>query len=518
MTPPRRAGAELDLDRFGDLVREESGLELPAARRPDLRRAVERALAATGLADADELHRHLRGPGGRAVLETLVGDLTVGETHFFRNRPQFEALERHILPELIERRRATRRLRLWSAACSTGEEPYSLAILVDRLLPDRSGWDVRILATDINRAALERARRGRYGAWSFREVPAEVVSSYFVRRDGAFEVAGPIREAVSFASLNLADDRWPSAATGTAELDLVLCRNVLIYFGEELTRRVAAKLHGALADGGWLLVAPAELSLEVFRRFTVRNLGGAVAYRKTAPERTGSQPAGPARRPREGTPQPRPPAPSPPVGERSPSPVAGPPAVHSPRERSLRDRSPRDSSPREPSPQDPSPQEPSPRDPSPRDPSPQDPSPRDAGDGEEALVAARGHLDRLELDQAQEWAEIACRRAPLSAAAHYVRGLALAEADRPDEALAALRRSVFLDPGSVLGQVALADLLVRQGEPARARGALRAAAALLDGLDGAEPVSGEDGPTAARVRDLVAAQLGRLPGGPEAAS
>jgi chemotaxis protein methyltransferase CheR len=503
MTPPHRAGAELDLDRFGDLVREASGLELPAARRPDLRRAVERALAATGLADADALHRHLRGPGGRAVLETLVGDLTVGETHFFRNRPQFEALEHHILPEIIERRRATRRLRLWSAACSTGEEPYSLAILVDRLLPDRSGWDVRILATDINRAALERARRGRYGAWSFREVPAEVVSSYFVHHDPGFEVAGPIREAVSFASLNLADDRWPSAATGTAELDLVLCRNVLIYFGEELTRRVAAKLHGALADGGWLLVAPAELSLEVFRRFAVRNLGGAVAYRKAAPERTGSQPARPARRrpaeprpaerrpaerPREGTPEPRPPASSPPVGERSPSLAVGPPVVHSPRDHS------------------------------PRDGSPQERSPRDTGDGEAALVAARGHLDRLELDEAQEWAEIACRRAPLSAAAHYVRGLALTEAGRPDEALAALRRSVFLDPGSVLGQVALADLLARQGEPARARGALRAAAALLDGLDGAEPVSGEDGPTAARVRDLIAAQLGRLPGGPEAAS
>jgi chemotaxis protein methyltransferase CheR len=98
-----------------------------------------------------------------------VADLTVGETHFFRNRPQFEALERHILPEIIDRRRDTRRLRLWSAACSTGEEPYSLAILVDRLLADRAAWDVRILATDINRAALERARRGRYGAWSFRE-------------------------------------------------------------------------------------------------------------------------------------------------------------------------------------------------------------------------------------------------------------------------------------------------------------------------------------------------------------
>jgi chemotaxis protein methyltransferase CheR len=500
VTAPRRAVADLDLDRFQELVREVSGLELPAARRADLRRAVERSLAATGLGDAEALHRHLLGAAGRAALEAFVGDLTVGETHFFRNRPQFEALERHILPELIERRRPTRRLRLWSAACSTGEEPYSLAILVDRLLGDRSGWDVRILATDINRAALERARRGRYGAWSFREVPADVAAAFFVRRDGGFEVAGRIREAVIFAHLNLAEDRWPSPATGTVDLDLILCRNVLIYFGEELTRRVAAKLHGALSDGGWLLVAPAELSLEVFRRFAVANLNGAVAYRKPPtpaqtwatsptpaiaahPRAAPAHARPPAPRPRAGTPEPRPPVPSPPVGERSRSPEVGQPAVHSPRDRGS-----------------------------------QDLSPQDTGDGQAALLAARAHLDRLEVDQAQEWAEVACRQQPLSAPAHYLRGLALQEAGRLDEALAALRRSVFLDPGSVLAQVAMADLLARQGEPTRARSVLRAAAALLDQVDPAEPVAGEDGPTAARVRDLIAAQLGRLPGGPEAAS
>jgi chemotaxis protein methyltransferase CheR len=509
MTAPRRAPAEPDLDRFGELVREASGLELPAARRADLRRAVERALAATGLGDAEALHRHLRGAAGRAALDALVGDLTVGETHFFRNRPQFEALARHILPEIIERRRATRQLRLWSAACSTGEEPYSLAILVDRLLPDRSGWDVRILATDINRAALERARRGRYGAWSFREVPPDVADAFFVRREGAFEVAGRIREAVTFAHLNLAEDRWPSAATGTAELDLILCRNVLIYFGDELTCRVAANLHGALGDGGWLLVAPAELSLDVFRRFAVVNLAGAVAYRKPAtPAR--SRPSGP--RHREGTLEPRPPASSPPVGERNPSPGVGQPAVHSPQEPSPQERSPRERS------------------------GEIERAVRDwrsgqaeaalwrlevlaeaePADGRAALHAARIHLDRLDLDQAQAWAEAACRQAPLSAPAHYVRGLALQEAGRSEEALAALRRSVFLDPGSVLAQVALADLLARQGEPTRAHSALRAAAALLDQVDGAEPVS-DDGPTAARVRDLIAAQLGRLPGGPDPA-
>jgi chemotaxis protein methyltransferase CheR len=320
---------------------------------------------------------------------------------------------------------------------------------------------------------------------------------------------------------------------------------VLIYFGEELTRRVAAKLHGALADGGWLLVAPAELSLDVFRRFAVVNLDGAVVYRTPAapahrpatPARTPGappRPRPPAPSPRESAPEPRPPAPSPPVGERSPSPGVGQPVVHSPRDPSARDRIARDPSARERIARDRSAQERG-------APERGDEIKRavgdwrsgrveaalrrleavaedDPADGRAALLAARIHLDRLELDRAEAWAEVACARAPLSAPAHYVRGLALQEAGRAEEALAALRRSVFLDPGSVLGQVALADLLARQGEPTRARSALRAAAALLDQVDGAEPVSGDDGPTAARVRDLIAAQLGRLPDGPEAAS
>ena len=516
--PAGRAGPG-ELDRFRELVREASGLELPQARRSDLQRAVNRALAATGLGDAEALYRHLRGQGGRPALEAFVADLTVGETHFFRNRPQFEALEHHILPEIIDRRRHSRRLRLWSAACSTGEEPYSLAILVDRLLPDPTGWDVRILATDINRAALERARSGRYGAWSFREVPADV-AAFFVRRDSVVEVAAHIREAVSFAYLNLADDRWPSVVTQTVELDLVLCRNVLLYFGDELTRRIAAKLHDALAEGGWLLVAPAELSQDVFRRFAVCNLGGAVAYRRAAaparPTPAAPGPAAPApgapgpAQPARGVPNPRPPMPGPPNREGSPGAGSGAPVVH--------------------------------RLPDGPDRSPAGPdeleeavaawraerteealgrlealAEADPADGRAPLLAARVHLDRLELDQAERWADVACQRTPLSAPAHHLRGLALQEAGRLDDALAALRRSVFLDPGSVLAQVALADLLERQGEPARAGSALRAAAALLGDGDPADPVPGHDELTIGRVRELVAARLARLDAGRGAA-
>jgi chemotaxis protein methyltransferase CheR len=521
VTGPRPGpGPAHDLQRFQALLQEVSGLELPEARRPDLQRAVNRALVTTGLPDADALYRHLRDRAGRPALEAFVGDLTIGETHFFRNQPQFRALERQILPELIERRRDSRRLRVWSAACSTGEEPYSLAILLERLLPDRARWDVRILATDINPAALDRARRGRYGAWSFREVPDDVVTAYFVRHGTTLEVARRIREAVSFAYLNLAGDRWPSAATHTEDLDLVLCRNVLIYFGDDLRHQVAARLHGALADGGWLLVAPAELSQAVFRHFAIVNLNGAVAYRKpptpaqppssrkAIPEpwqlAPGFRKATPDPRgertphPRtQGTPEPHRPVPGPPEGERSPPRPVGRAVVHTPLAGP--------GGPAEPS---------NPGDLADRS----DPGDHgDPGDGRDPLGAARDHLDRLELDQAEWWASIACQRTPLSAPAHYLRGLALLEAGRLEDALPALRRSVFLDPGSVLGQLALADLLVRLGEPARARGALRAATALVGDRDPAEPVDGHDGPTAGRVRDLIAARLARLDGDPEVA-
>ena len=141
----------------------------------------------------------------------------------------------------------------------------------------------------------------------------------------------------------------------------------------------------------------------------------------------------------------------------------------------------------------------------------------DPADGRAPLLAARIHLDRLELDRAERWAEVACQRDPLSAPAHYLRGLALQEAGRLEDALAALRRSVFLDPGSVLGQLALAGLLARLGEPARARGALRAAAALVGDGDPSEPIDGHEELPAGRVRDLIAAQLARLDPNPEVA-
>src|SRR2546430_2061734 len=134
--------------RFRSLVRARSGLDIPERRRADVERLVARTLADAGLTDPEALYRSLAaqqtGRGEAPALDAFVAGLTIGETHFFRNRPQFQALERTILPGLIDRRRPDRRLRIWSAGCATGEEPYSLAILLHRMLPDRAAWDILI--------------------------------------------------------------------------------------------------------------------------------------------------------------------------------------------------------------------------------------------------------------------------------------------------------------------------------------------------------------------------------------
>ena len=234
--------------RFTELVRNASGIEVPDVRRSELELAVQQALQDTGAADTDALCQLLAGEGGRAALESLVGALTIGETHFFRNRPQFDALADHILPELIARRRVVRQLRIWSAGCASGEEAYSLAILIERLLPDLDQWQVLILATDINRQALVKAQRGVYSQWSFREVPPDVQATFFTRRGREFDIVPRLRERVTFAYLNLVEDTYPSLLTHTHTMDLILFRNVLIYFRPAAAHR--EELNGLSDPGG----------------------------------------------------------------------------------------------------------------------------------------------------------------------------------------------------------------------------------------------------------------------------
>ena len=166
----------------------------------------------------------------------MASYLTIGETYFFRVEPDFNALENHILPELIHLRKDTGKyLRIWSAASSTGEEPYSLAILVRKLIPDIKDWNITILATDINTRSLAKAEKGIYGNWSFRNNPEWLKKIYFTPLlDERYQINRNIKDMVSFFYLNLARDTYPSLLNNTNGMDIIFCRNVLMYFTPEL--------------------------------------------------------------------------------------------------------------------------------------------------------------------------------------------------------------------------------------------------------------------------------------------
>ena len=299
-----------DYLRFRELVLERTGLNFHDKKRIDLENGLLKALNESALASGNG-HYNLEGyynllrdrdnAAARTEMERLINALTVGETHFFRDEAQFNALTDEVLPALIARKRAAAasvgpdiqpQLRIWSVGCATGEEPYSIAILLKELLPDLDNWYVFIMGTDINQMALRRAQKAVYSDWSFREGRAKTLRPrYFTRyvtnsrADGAgkdrYRLRDDIRQMVTFAHLNLIEDDYPAIHNNTVSMDLILCRNVTIYFAEETTRRVAQQLRTSLIDGGWLVVGHSEPSLTVYQEFQTHISSGAVLYQKT---------------------------------------------------------------------------------------------------------------------------------------------------------------------------------------------------------------------------------------------
>jgi chemotaxis protein methyltransferase CheR len=274
---------------FSDFVTAQTGLYFPQTAWRDLQRAAAAAASELGLPDAAACIRWLLTPPVTPRhIQALARHLTVGETYFFREKPALDALEQRILPELIQARRGTtRQLRIWSAACCTGEEPYTLAIILSRLLPNWKDWDITILGTDINSHFLELAARGVYRNWSFRATPASIKERYFTPPeravagdDGGYAINPEIKHMVTFAQLNLADTGYPSLSTNTTNMDVIFCRNALMYFSPETLVRVVGNFHKTLASGGWLVVNPSEATPALFAQYELVAQPDAILFRK----------------------------------------------------------------------------------------------------------------------------------------------------------------------------------------------------------------------------------------------
>jgi chemotaxis protein methyltransferase CheR len=425
-----RLGRDL-AEQARELVAQRLGLRFTEDRHAEMDRAL---VETAGTSEHQTLQAWLAGLASRPLADPLwmplIARLTVGETHFWRDHACFDALEQHVLPELIAARHSRRVLRIWSAACSTGEEAYSLAILLDRLLLDRATWDVTVLATDLSPRALETARRGLYRPWALRGLPAAMRERYFRGRGArGIEVDPEIRRIVRFESANLAEPLPPLVTRGA--MDLILCRNVLMYLTPEAAGRAVAQLREALAADGWLVVAPAEASAEAFRPLRVVNFPGTIFFQAgVAPE------------------------------EAAPHSAAMVPSRRREADRPRRSRAGRSDSVL----------------PAPPPPDPESPA--------ELKARAQALADRGSLDEAWRLCRRAVAADRLDAEAYRLLAAIEQERGRGAAAMEALRRALYLDPDAPDAHLALGRLLLARGER---RKALRH----LDTAERLRPVTGE---------------------------
>ncbi len=479
----------MDLARLSEVIHDRLGLYFPEERWGDLARGLAGAAADLGFADSAACAEWLASESlSRLQIEVLASHLTVGETTFFRDARSLEALEQSVLPGLIRARLGgARRLRLWSAGCATGEEAYSLAIIVSRLLDDLKAWDVTILATDINPHALRKGRQAIYRPWSFRNAPLAI-------RDTCFTEVGPesyallprYRSMVTFEYLNLAEDVYPALLNNTNAMDVILCRNVLMYFSDSVRQQVIRRLHCCLTDGGWLLTSACEASLALFPLFAPTPFPGTTLFRKDG--------AGAATcvEPREA-----------PCGSFLPRPAAKPvcPATASAREPAQPPRS--------------------------------DGVLSEAGrllavgSSAEAMMLAASALE-LEPDCAQamdlmaracanlgrltealEWCDRAVSANKMNPGAQFMRAVVLQELGRLDEARTVLRRVLYLDPDYALGYYALGALSRQQGRSGDANRCFAHARAILEKQPADAVMPETDGITAGRLAETVRAMMDR---------
>ena len=275
--------SDILLSRFSEFISSQLGLHFPKERWDNLERGINLASREFGFKDIGSCVQWLMSsPLTRSQIEILAAYLTIGETYFFREKKSFKVLEEYILPELIRSRRGTNQsLRIWSAGCCTGEEPYSIAILLSKMLPDWQDWHITILATDINSHFLKKASEGIYSEWSFRDTPLWVKERYFRRiKKNQFEILPDIKKRVTFFYLNLAEGGYPPLLNNLHKLDIIFCRNVLIYFAPKEAKKVIQNFYLSLEEGGWLVTGSSEVSHILFSQFVAVHFPHTILYKK----------------------------------------------------------------------------------------------------------------------------------------------------------------------------------------------------------------------------------------------
>jgi chemotaxis protein methyltransferase CheR len=251
-----------------------------------LERRLSRRLEQHRLRNFEEYYHFLRYDRKREEeLIVLVDNLTTNETYFFRESPQLRAFSEELLPELRQVLSDRKTLRIWSAGCSTGEEPYTIAMLLLESGDWWRDWQVEILGSDINQRVLHTARKGVYKKIAHRVTSPQMLAKYFVEEEkGDYRIIDKVKELVSFSSVNLLD---PSKTGLISNMDVIFCRNVIIYFDKEAKKKVIESFAGKLREGGYLLLGHSESLINISNAFMLRTLKNDMVYQKPLRSKTG---------------------------------------------------------------------------------------------------------------------------------------------------------------------------------------------------------------------------------------
>ena len=268
--------------RFQQLIARYSGLRVRKENLETLGKSILDRMKILKIDEPNQYYQLLAGVDVESSDEwqEFIKLITTGESYFFRDKEQFSLLRNRILPELIRKNKERRTLRIWSAGCSSGEEPYSMATILSELLPPSDAWDILILGTDINNEAIRNAKQGGYRQWSFRMTEPDLKTRYFKQHHDEWIINETIRNRVTFQLHNLKKDVFPDTGSGIREMDLIICRNVFIYFDQDDISIVLKKFTHTLNEGGYLLTGHGELHAQDLGKLRTMPYPESMIYQK----------------------------------------------------------------------------------------------------------------------------------------------------------------------------------------------------------------------------------------------
>jgi chemotaxis protein methyltransferase CheR len=275
------------LQSFKQIISERTGLYIREQDNKKLIDTISSRIKSLGLSSENEYYRLLNSDNSKPEYEEFIVSLTTGETYFFRDKGQFSLLKNHLLPQLLEKQMKDKTLKIWSAGCSTGEEPYSIAILINELISDKTKWNISIFGTDINGDLIKKAKKGSYHEWSFRGIDPDLFKRYFYKSKDEWRIDERIKGLVTFKTGNLITDIYPDH--DIYDIDLIVCRNVFIYFNEDIVFSIIKKFEDTLKNNGYLLTGHAELPHKEISALKPKIFPESVVYRKSSEFGVGSE-------------------------------------------------------------------------------------------------------------------------------------------------------------------------------------------------------------------------------------